>query len=142
MSVCLQISDSAMVVTLLISALRRRIGMAVVRMEGLPHYGPLLASTDSDAIAWCLDWSTGVGAGAGHADINPSDRMEDSFGNAITSASGTADNNLNLVSTRNLTARALILLDVAAAAAEKTQLKALSAQCEALLTLCDMLSKV
>jgi hypothetical protein len=132
-----------MVVTLLISALRRRIGMAVVRMEGLPHYGPLLASTDSDAIAWCLDWSTGAGAGAGarHADINPSDRMEDSFGIAITSASGIADNNLNLVSTRNLTARALILLDVAAAAIEKTQLKALSAQCEALLTLCDMLSK-
>jgi hypothetical protein len=135
-----------MVVTLLISTLRRRIGMAVGRMEGLPHYGPLLASTDSDAIAWCLDWSTGAGAGAGakHAmgstDINSSDHMDDCRVSAVTIASGTADHSLNLVSTRNLTARALILLDVAAAV-DKNQLKALSAQCEALLTLCDMLSK-
>lgn len=136
-----------MVVTLLISTLRRRIGMAVGRMEGLPHYGPLLASTDSDAIAWCLDWSAGAGAGAGakHAmgstDINSSDHMDDCRVSAVTIASGTADHSLNLVSTRNLTARALILLDVAAAAVDKNQLKALSAQCEALLTLCDMLSK-
>jgi hypothetical protein len=78
-----------MVVSLLISALRRRVGMAVSRMEGLPHYGPLLASTDSDAVAWCLDWATG--AGAGHADINVDinsiDRMEDSRGSAITEIS-------------------------------------------------------
>lgn len=132
-----------MVVTLLISALRRRIGMAVGRMEGLPHYGPLLASIDSDAIAWCLDWCAGTGTGhsTGSVDVNPTDRMDDCRGSAITGASGTADYNLNLVSTRNLTARALILLDVAAAALDRSQLKALSAQCEALLTLCDMLSK-
>lgn len=131
-----------MVVTLLISGLRRRIGMAVSRMEGLPHFGPLLASTDSDAIAWCLDWPAGT-ASAGMAlrgvESNLSGQIDDCRDSAITTAGSSADNNFNLISTRNLTARTLILLD--AVAVEKDQRRALTAQCEALLTLCDMLSK-
>ena len=122
---------------MLVASLRRRTGTAVYRIHGLPQYGPLLAATDSDAVAWCLDWAA--------------DRAEDRSGSSA--AQGYTEKssfplhiNFNLDSTRNLIARAHVLLEVTSQGRErdweKEEMKAYRGNCEALLLLCDMLSKV
>jgi hypothetical protein len=38
---------------------------------GIPIYGPLLSTTDSDAVAWCLSWVTSQG------DVNRGEKDEE-----------------------------------------------------------------
>ena len=112
-------------------------GTAVCRIQGLPEYGPLLAATDSDAVAWCLNW-TADNAEDGHGSSGTQEYSEESSLPLCL--------NFNLDSTRNLIARAHVLLEVTSLGRErdreKEEMKAYRGNCEALLLLCEMLSKV
>lgn len=108
-------------------------------MEGIPQYGPVLAATDSDAVAWCLNWDRGS------ADSSPrgwTESMDLRYPKSEISLSETMRNNFSLSSTRNLVARTHILLDVAPLVTSSERLKGCRTQCEALLLLCDMLSNI
>lgn len=114
-------------------------GTIISLMEGLPHYGHLLASTDSDAVAWCLNWNRGS------ADSSPhswTENLVPQHGNTEDFLSDIMRNHFSLSSTRNLVARTHILLDVSPTGMGLDRLKACRAQCEALLLLCDMLHTV
>ena len=41
-------------IDIIIAAIKKRLGVALRRVEKLPEFGPYLAATDADAVAWCL----------------------------------------------------------------------------------------
>ena len=83
-------------------------GTAVDRMQGIPEYGPLLAATDSDAVAWCLNWG---------ADCTEEKNR------SSEDASYPLRLDINLDSTRNLVARAHVLLEVMSLGREREREK-------------------
>ena len=122
-------------IALLITALRRRVGIIVSLMEGLSVYGPLLAATDSDAVAWCLNWNRGsANSRAGILDFNSGIRTD--------TVLKTMRESFSLSSTRNLVARTHLLLDVIPQGMGPEKLKSCRSECEALLLLCEMLSHI
>lgn len=134
-----QIFDTNLMIALLIKALRRRVGLVVSLMEGLSTYGPLLASTDSDAVAWCLNWNRGS------SNFSLGDRtwtIDLGSGTRTDNALETMREKFSLSSTRNLVARTQILLDMAPQGMGPEKFKSFRAECEALLLLCGMLSHI
>jgi hypothetical protein len=99
---------------------------------GIPMYGPLLSSTDSDAVAWCLSWVTFQG------DVNRGKKDEEVRGGGSGSVVS-----FNLSSTRNLVARSINLLNTCQSKYPSPErFKVKKTQCDALLVLCEMFSHV
>jgi hypothetical protein len=101
--------------------------MYISVFTGVPQYGPLLSTTDSDAVAWCLSWSQG--------DSDKGRTDEEMFGRG---RGGSSIVTFNLSSTRNLVARCINLLNTCQSSLSSERLKGKKTQCDALLVLCEM----